>query len=57
MYLDMLNKKGAKFYINSVFLVLAKIEDRLGVVENISAKFFKPISLRKILRLRTQADY
>ena len=56
-YIEMLHKKGAEFYINSAFLVLAKIEDRMGTVENISAKFFKPITLREMLRLRTQADY
>lgn len=57
IFLDMLHKKGAEFYINSAFLVLAKIEDQIGTVENISAKFFKPITLREMLRLRTQADY
>jgi hypothetical protein len=57
MYLDMLHKKGAKFYMNSAFLVLAKIEDQMGTVENISAKFFKPITLKEMLRLRTQSDY
>ena len=56
-YLDMLHKKGAEFHINSAFLVLAKIEDQLGTVENISAKFFKPITLREMLQLRIQADY
>ena len=53
----MLNKKGAEFYINSAYLVLAKIEDQMGTVENISAKFFKAITLKEMLRLRMQADY
>ena len=57
VFLDMLHRKGAEFYINSAFLVLAKIEDQMGTVENISAKFFKPVTLREMLRLRTQADY
>ena len=57
IFLEMLHQKGATFYINSAFLVLAKIEDRMGTVENLSAKFFKPITLREMLRLRTQADY
>ncbi len=57
IFLEMLHKKGAEFYINSAFLVLAKIEDQLGTVQNISAKFFKPITLKEMLRLRMQADY
>ena len=57
IFLEMLHKKGATFYINSAFLVLAKIEDQIGTVENISAKFFKPITLREMMRLRTEADY
>lgn len=56
-YLEMVHMKGAEFYINSAFLVLAKIEDQMGTVENISAKFFKPITLKGMLRLRTQADF
>ena len=56
-FLKMLHDKGAEFYINSAFLVLAKIEDRLGTVENISAKFFRPVTLQEMLRLRIQADY
>ena len=56
-YLEMLHQKGANFYINSAFLVLAKIEDQMGTVENISAKFFKPITLKEMLRLRIEAAY
>ena len=57
IFLEMLHKKGAEFYINSAFLVLAKIEDQSGTIENISAKFFKPITLKEMLRLRTEANY
>lgn len=56
-FLDMLHKKGARFYINSTFLVLAKIEGSLGAVENISAEFFKPITIKQMLALRIRADY
>lgn len=56
-FLDMLHKKGAIFYINSAFLVLAKIETEMGKTENISPGFFKPITLREMLVLRTGADY
>lgn len=56
-FLDLLHDKGAQFYINSAFLVVAKIENQLGTVENISAKFFKPVSLKDMIRMRTDADY
>ncbi len=56
-FLNLLHDKGAEFYINSAFLVVAKIEDQLGTVDNISAKFFRPISLKEMIRLRTGADY
>ncbi len=56
-FLEMLKKKGAVFYINSAFLVLAKIEKRMGSVENISAKFFKPVTIKEMVELRKSADY
>lgn len=56
-FLGMLHKKGARFHINSAFLVLAKIEQEMGTIDNISAKFFKPVSLKEMLELRTGADY
>ncbi len=56
-FLNMLHDKGAQFYVNSSFLVVAKIEDQLGTVKNLSAKFFKPIDLKEMMRLRLGADY
>jgi len=56
-FLIMLHDQGAEFYVNSSFLVVAKIEEQLGTVNNLSAKFFKPIGLKEMLRLRTGADY
>jgi len=56
-FLNLLHNEGAEFYVNSSFLVVAKIEDQLGTVENLSAQFFKPIGLKEMLRLRTGADY
>lgn len=56
-FLRMLHNKGANFYINTAFLVLAKIEDNMGKTENISAKFFKPITLKEMLDLIQHADY
>lgn len=56
-FLSLLHDKGAEFYVNSSFLVVAKIEDQLGTVKNLSAKFFKPIGVKEMLRLRTNSDY
>ncbi len=56
-FLNMLHDRGAAFYVNSSFLVVAKIEDGLGTVKHLSAQFFKPIGLKEMMRLRTGADY
>jgi len=56
-YLDMLHEKGAEFYINSAMLVVAGVEDQLGTVENVSAKFFKAITLREMIRFRMESDF
>ena len=50
-FLNMLHEKGAGFYVNSSFLVVAKIDDQLDSVENLPASFFKPIGLKEMLRL------
>jgi len=56
--LNLLHDKGAEFYVNSSFLVVAKIEDQLGAVENLSAKLLQAHSgVKEMLRLRTGADY
>lgn len=56
-FLEMLHKKGAEFYINTAFLVLAKVESQMGTVENISAKFFKPVTIKEMIKLRADADH
>ncbi|VAX31255.1 hypothetical protein MNBD_NITROSPIRAE01-437 [hydrothermal vent metagenome] len=56
-FLNMLHDKGAEFYINSAMLVVAGVEDQLGTVENVSAKFFKPVTLREMIRFRMNSDF
>jgi hypothetical protein len=56
-FLNMLHKRGANFYINTAFLVLANVEKEMGKVENVSAKFFKPVTIKEMVALRTGADY
>jgi hypothetical protein len=55
-YLVMLRDKGAEFYINEEMLITAGISKEPGDLERISAKFFKPVSLSEMLRLRLEAD-
>jgi hypothetical protein len=55
-YLEMLRNKGAEFYINEEMLITAAISKSPGDLERISAKFFKPVSLLDMIRLRLEAD-
>jgi hypothetical protein len=56
-FLTLLHKKGAEFYINAGFLIVSKIgtpEDLLG---NVSAKFFRPVTLKEMVQMRADADH
>ena len=56
-YLTMLHNKGAVFYINSEMMITAGIARDENDLEKVSAKFFKPIGMKEMIRLRTAADY
>jgi predicted peroxiredoxin len=56
-YLTMLKKEGAEFYINQAFLLVSKIGTRENLLEKVSAKFFKPISLEEMVEMRSQAKH
>ncbi len=56
-YLAMLHDKGITFFINSEMLITAGIARDENDLEKVSAKFFKPIGMKEIIRLRTAADY
>lgn len=56
-YLTMLREKGAEFYINEEMLITAGIAKGPGDLARISAKFFKPVTMPELLRLRTAADF
>lgn len=56
-YLTMLHNKGANFYINSEMMITAGIAKDENDLEKISAKFFKPIVMKDIIKLRITADY
>ncbi len=55
-YIIMLKEKGAKFYINEEMLITAGIAKGPGDLGRISAKFFKPVTMPELIRLRTGAD-
>jgi hypothetical protein len=55
-YLAMLRDKGAEFYINEEMLVTSGISKEPGDLKQVSAKFFKPVSLSDMIRLRLEAD-
>lgn len=56
-YLKMLREKGAEFYINEEMLITAGIAKGPGDLSRISAKFFKPVTMRELIRLRTEGDF
>jgi len=56
-FIEMLHEMGAEFYVNTAFLVLAKIEERMGETKNLSVEFFKPVTLKEMLALITGADH
>ena len=56
-FLAMLKEKGVEFYINTGFLIVSKIGTPDDLLGKVSAKFFKPITLKDMVKLRTDADY
>ena len=56
-FLVMLKGKGVEFYINTGFLIVSKIGTPDNLLGKLSAKFFKPITLKEMVRLRTEAKY
>ncbi len=56
-FLVMLKDKGVEFYINTGFLIVSKIGTPGDLLGKVSAKFFKPITLKKMVKLRIEADY
>lgn len=55
-YLAMLHKKGAEFFVNEEMLITAGIAKGPGDLERLSAKFFKPLTVPEMVRLRMTAD-
>ena len=55
-YLAMLKDKGAEFYINEEMLITAGIAKGPGDLSRVSAKFFQPVTMPELIRLRMEAD-
>jgi len=56
-FLDMLKDKGVEFYINTGFLIVSKIGTPDNLLRKVSAKFFKPVTLKEMVKLRASAKY
>lgn len=56
-FLMMLKDRGVQFYINTGFLIVSKIGTSDDLLKKVSAKFFKPITLKEMVRLRAEAKY
>lgn len=56
-YLSFLKDRGATFFVNTGFLIVSKIGTPEKPLDKFSAKFFKPVTLKEMVRLRTGAQY
>ena len=56
-FLKRLKEKGVQFYINTGFLMVSKIGTPDDPLKKVSNKFFTPISLKEMVKLRTEATY
>jgi len=55
--LKMLKKRGVAFYINTGYLIVSKIGTPEDPLKKVSAKFFKPVTLKEMVKLRIEAKY
>ncbi len=53
----MLKDNGVEFYINSGFLIVSKIGTPDNLLKKISAKFFNPVTLKEMVKMRKEAKY
>jgi hypothetical protein len=56
-FLTKLKGQGVEFYINTGFLIVSKIGTPDKPLDKISAKFFIPVTLKEMVKLRTEATY
>ena len=53
----MLKDRGVEFYINTGYLIVSKIGTPDDPLKKVSNKFFKPVTLKEMVRLRKEAKY
>ncbi len=56
-FLTMLNDKDVEFYINTGFLIVSKIGTPDDPLKKVSNKFFEPVTLKEMVKMRTDAKY
>lgn len=56
-FLLMLKDRGVEFYINNGFLIVSKIGAPDDPLKKVSNKFFMPVTLKEIVKMRTGAKY
>jgi len=56
-FLKLLKERGVEFFINSGFLIVSKIGTPENLLNKVSNKFFKPVTLKEMVRMRTAAKY
>ncbi len=56
-FLIMLKDRGVEYYINTGFLIVSKIGSPVDPLKKISNKFFKPITLKEMVRMRKEVNY
>ena len=52
-----MKERGVEFYINTGFLMVSKIGTPDDPLKKVSNKFFKPVTLKEMVELRTDAKY
>ena len=52
-----MKEKGVEFYINTGFLMVSKIGTPDDPLRKVSNKFFKPVTLKEMVKLRSDAKY
>lgn len=56
-FLLMLKDRGVEFYINTGFLIVSGIGVPDDPLKKISNRFFKPVTLKEMVKMRTGAKY
>ncbi len=56
-FIVMLKERGVEYYVNTGFLIVSKIGSPDDPLEKVSNKFFKPVTLKEMVKMRIDAKY